>query len=445
MSAFALRRVGLPLLAVVLLAAGLLIGPAPAQAAPPGPTQEHEDIWIDGNQQFNPAHGVRSGRGTKKHPFVISGWRVGNISIYDTTAHLVIKGNVITGTLRLNWNDKHVTVVDNQIGDLRVNENIERKEAPTSGLIARNTIGVVGQLRHFDGEFTKNVVGPSTDVFDKLPFFANRTVNFDGFHGARFHHNTIHGFVDVRLHGHHHGSGYDAPSHYHASPEAEGHHGHHDKMKPVDHTTRWHKVTIANNKIYSSGPWALRYFDQAHSANDRTAASETNPDLNLPHVHHTKVFMKNNKLVGSGLVVDIFNAEDELHKKYARGQMHILNNSISMSRDRMEPFQSYNGIETRTGKVMDMTIRGNTIGWSEQTSDALDEQFSGGEAGIFMDNFDAARIKIDNNKVSDFDYGVRASTFTKTTRWWVNDLDTKNVGTRIYYDDSVANHPRKGR
>ena len=450
MSALAPRKIGFSLLAaMVLLAAGLLVAvaPSPAEALPPGGTQPHDDIYIQGDDQFNPSHGVRSGRGTKKHPFVISGWEVSNIYIRDTSAPLIIRDNVISGSLTLNWNGKNVTMVDNQIGDLRVNENIERTGAPTSGYFARNDIGVVGQLRHFDGNFTKNVVGPTGDVFGQLPFTTgDRAVNFDGFHGSRFHHNTIHGYVDVRLHGHHHGSSFNSPSHYHAMPEEEeGHHGgHHGKMKEVDHTKRWHKVVVANNKIYSTGMWALRYFDQAHSANDRTAASETNEALNLPHVHRTRVFMKNNKLVGSGLVVDIFNAEDELHKKYAKGQMHIVNNNISMTRDQLDPFRSYNGIQTTTGQHMSMTIRGNSVGWAGESTSLVDDQFSGGNAGIYMNNFDTSRIKVLNNKLSDFDYGVMASSFSEATKWWVKGLETKNVGTRIYYDDSVENHPHKG-
>jgi hypothetical protein len=455
MNAVALRRVGFSLLAVVLLSSGLLgIGIAStAEAAPPSDTQQHDDIYIHTNEQFNPSHGIRSGRGTKARPFVISGWNLQNIHISDTTSHLVIRDNVITGQLTLNWNDKHVTVVDNKIGDLRVNQNVQRVEAPTSGLIARNEIGVVGQLRHFDGTFTKNVVGPSTDVLNNLPFFANQTVNFDGFHGSRFVNNTVYGYVDVRLHGHHHGSNYNAASHYHAAPEVEegehaGHHGK-KKMKAADHTQRYHKVTIANNTIHSAGPWALRYFDQAHSANDRTAASEENEALNLPHVHHTKIYMKNNKLVGSGLMVDIFNADDELHKKIGYGWMSILNNKISMTRDTMDPTRWYNGIETRTGQVMNMKIAGNTIGWTDTAGGALDDQLSDGlagssDAGIYMQDFDASKIKISNNKVTDFDYGVMASTFTESTKWWVKNLETKNVSNRIYYDDSVANHPNRG-
>ena len=447
MDALTLRRVGLSVLATALFVGGLLIAPQPAQADPPSKTQPHNDIFIESDDQFNPSYGVRSGRGTKAHPFVISGWEVNNIFIRDTSKYLEIKDNVINGSLTLNWNGKHVKLVDNEIGDLRVNQNVTRTGAPTSGYFARNKIGVVGQIRHFDGVFTKNVVGPNPSLLNGVPFFSNdRAVNFDGFHGSRFHRNTIYGYMDVRLHGHHHGSGFNAPSHYHATPEeteGEGHHGHHG-MKPVDHTKRWHKVVVANNKIYSAGQWALRYTDNGHSANDRTAASETNEMLNLPHKHYTRTTLKNNKLVGAGLFVDVFNAEDELHKKIGRGTMNLLNNDITLTRDSMDPFRSYNGIEANVGQVMSLNIKGNSIGWTKAAEEAIDDQLgNAGTAGIYMRDFDVSKIRLQNNKVTDFDYGVMAQSFTKSVKWWVNNLEARNVGTKIYYDDSVENHPHR--
>ena len=445
MSTYALRRVGLPVLVVALFLGGLLVAPSPVQAKGPEEAQQHDDIFIESDEQFNPAHGVRSGRGTKERPYVISGWKVNSIFIRDTSAYLVIRDNVIANQLTLNWNGKHVRLVDNEIGDLRVNENVTRTGGPTTGYFARNKIGVVGQLRHFDGVFTKNVVGPDPSVFNGLPFFSDLAVNFDGFHGSRFHHNTIYGYVDVRLHGHHHGSGFNAPSHYHAAPAEteEGHHGHHQKMKPVDHTRRWHRVNVYANKIYSAGPWALRYFDQAHSANDRTAASETNEELNLPHVHYTKVTMKNNKLVGSGLVVDIFNADDENHMKIGHGTVNLVNNQISLTKNQTEPFMSYQGIYANTGQMMGLNIKGNTINWTDSPDAAIDNDMYS-SSGIQLQDFDASKIKIRNNRVTGFDFGVLASTFTETVKWWIRDLKTKDVGTRIYYDDSVANHPHRG-
>ena len=58
----------------------------------------------------------------------------------------------------------------------------------------------------------------------------------DGFNGAHFVHNTIYGFVDARLHGHHHSSGWGEPSHNHGSqtPDSEAsvhRYRYHDQQK----------------------------------------------------------------------------------------------------------------------------------------------------------------------------------------------------------------------
>ena len=424
--------------AAVVWTALWALAPAPSVAAPgPGETESHPDIWIEGDDQFNPSHGVRKGKGTKRSPFVISGWDVRTVYIKDTSAHLVIKNNNIEN-LYLNWNGGHVTLVDNAIGDLRVNENIPRKGDPTSGLIARNQIGEVGQLRHFDGVFEKNTVGDETRM--TLPFFSDRAVNFDGFHGSRFRDNLIYGYVDVRLHGHHHGSSFNGPSHYHGAMEEGKHH----RGKAVDHTRRYHQVTVSNNLIYSPGPWALRYFDQAHSANDRTAASETNEALNLPHKHFTRVTFKGNKLYGSGMHVDIFNSDDELHKVIGRGSVHLINNSIVLEHELENMLWSYeDGITVERAQNMMLHIAGNRVRWAA-APDTPDQMFVV-HAGIRLWDLDNSTVHIFNNKLTDFEYGVYASQFTETVHWWIGGLDTTRVHRAVYYDDSVANHPKRGR
>jgi hypothetical protein len=427
---------------LVLIFALVVWGLVPVTAAAgPQQKQAHPDIFIDGDDQFNPAHGIRRGTGTKKNPFVISGWVVGSIYIRDTGKHFVIRNNTIENSLTLNWNGDRVTIVDNEIGDLRVNQNITRTGGPTSGLIARNKIGIVGQLRHFDGVFKENVVGDQNAM--RLPFFSNRAVNFDGFHGAKFHHNTIYGYVDVRLHGHHHGSDFTAKSHYHGTPASEGEGGQHMGDKEVDHTRRYHQVQVYDNRIYSPGPWALRYFDQAHSANDRTAASESNPALNLPHMHFTRVYLRNNKLFGSGLWVDVFNADDELHQKIGHGTVVLSGNQIALEADSMDPFARQDGIVVQQAQGIMLHIAGNSVSWKEN-DDLLQDDFNE-EAGIRLNDIDTGKIHIYNNQISDVDYGIFASRFTKDVQWWIGGLKTQRVTRPIYYDDSVPNHPKKGR
>jgi len=57
----------------------------------------------------------------------------------------------------------------------------------------RNTFTTVGQLRHFDGVFAFNTVGAPQSGALSSSYPATRAVNFDGFNGAAFVHNTIYG------------------------------------------------------------------------------------------------------------------------------------------------------------------------------------------------------------------------------------------------------------
>ena len=403
-----------------------------------------DNIFISGDSQFNPANGVRSGSGTKRDPFVISGWDVNSITIKDTGAHLVVRDNVI-GRLVLDWNGPGVTVVNNEVGDLRVNQNVKRTGAATGGRIAHNKFGIVGQLRHFDGVFENNVVKPTGMSF---PLFSQRAVRFDGFHGSRFRNNTIYGSVDVKLHGHHHGSSFGDDSHYHGAPPPaeEGHEGHegHGETPDMDHTKRYHEVFISNNVIYADGDFALRYTDQAHAADDRTAPSETTPELNANHIHYTRIHMVGNELKGAGLMVDIFNADDSRHTGTERGLVNIRNNEISLQRNSSEyPWTAKDGISLRAAKDATVRVVGNSVvGEDPQKRDLLDEQFAA-DAGINLYDIDLADVYLEDNRVGNMLYGVRASRMTETVQWLISGLTTSGVSRAVYWDNSVENAPER--
>ncbi len=428
-------------LLTLLLSAGYVLVAVPV-AASPGPEEvsPHDDIIIASDEEFDAAHGVRSGSGTKADPYVISGWKVRNLFIRDTAKHVLIQNNEITSRLTLNWNGPGVTVVDNRIRDLRVNQNVKRTGAATGGLIANNQFGTVGQLRHFDGIFENNVVKPPRGMFDML--WDIEAVQFDGFHGSRFRNNTLYGYLDVKLHGHHHGSGFAAPSHYHGSHH-EGSHEDHDDMP--DHTKRFHEVWVTNNTIYSPGPYALRYTDTNHRGDDRTAASEQNKELEKPHIHQTRIHLIGNQLIGSGLFVDIFNANDQNHTGTKHGLMEIRNNNITLERVEGEVFESRPGIQVRSAKDLMLVIDNNVVaGETADDDDLLDSSPWTKDAGIYLQDLDLAHVQISNNEVSHLAYGVRASRFTGSVHWWVTALKTTSVGEDVYYDDSVSNPPEDG-
>jgi hypothetical protein len=451
---------------MVLGGSVLISGPAaagPRVGAPPEDSakQAHDSVTIGANNEFNPANAVRSGMGTRKDPFLISGWEIDTLQIHDTSKYVVIRDNNITGTLVLDWIGSRVTVKNNTIGDLRVNQNVTRTGDMTNGVIAHNTFGVVGQLRHWDGVFAHNIVGTPDSMMENIPFASNEAVNFDGFNGAHFKNNTIYGFVDATLHGHHHSSAYGGHSHNHAytppeeADDAEGSehaghgHAHHnmpemDHGHDVDHSIRYDEVFISNNKIYSTGPFALRYNDLNHAANDRTATSETNPALNDPHVHHTHVYLTNNKLYGSGLAVEVFNADDDHHLKIGHGSVTIRGNDISLMRPTGvdEVFTVMNGIAVHAAQGLDLTIAGNSVKETIPESNSVTHE-ADNDSGISLNGLDKAHVYIAQNDLTDTAYGVYARELSKTVQWWISGLKTTRVANPVYYDNSVANQPRR--
>ncbi|MDQ3956862.1 MAG: hypothetical protein M3273_00915 [Actinomycetota bacterium] len=437
MRSFMARKTNLIAVLAVLVAA--LVLPASGAAAA-DERQARNNIFVSQEKDFNPANGVRSGSGTVRDPYVISGWDVSHVEIRDTASHVLIKDNKID-RLVLDWIGDGATVRDNEVGDLRVNQNRKRTGEATSGLIEDNTFGLVGQLRHFDGIFQDNVVGGKDEMIE-LPF-NGRAVNFDGFNGSIFRNNVIYGYMDARLHGHHHSSGFSEHSHYHGAGREPGAMDH-DTM---DHTVRYHQVHIYGNKIHSDNYYALAYLDTVHSANDRTAASETEESLNAPHVHYTRVFIHDNELIGSGLAVDIFNAKDERHKATARGLIELARNKITLTRsdDLFRVFSGeLSGIDIgravdATVRILDNTIVGPPAG--DPVAGAKDEWER--VVGVNLWDLNKGDVYLSGNSISQAAYGIKASRFTKTVNWWIQELSTTDVDEEVYWDSSVENPPER--
>lgn len=408
----------------------MVLGPLSSRAAEA--RQSRADISIEWDGEFTRANGIRSGNGTAARPYVISGWSVNNIRIKDTTKAIRIMDNTITGTLTLDWNGPNITVMGNTIGDLRVNQNVARWGDSTSGMFTRNRIGVVGQLRHFDGMFMWNTVGskaesPRPDV---------RAVNLDGWNNAHFARNTIYGYVDARIHGHHHSSEFGGMSHDHAT-------GPHD-MHPADHTRRFHEVMIEANSIFTSHEYGLAYLDTNHAANDRTANSETNPYLNAPHTHDTRAHIVANALDGSGILIDVFNAKDGRHKSYATGLLEIDRNRVSLPRDAARPPATVHGIEVRQARFVTVKIRSNTIAGPERLTGVaqLDDRLQNG-SGIFLNTLENATVAIDAATISNRQFAVQATRLAKTVRWSITGLKASGVSEEVRTDASVANSPAR--
>ncbi len=430
-----------PIRAIVLTLAALVLAAAPAWSGPlaepmaephmaePAYT-EHAPVRIEDDAEFDREHGVRSGNGTARRPYVISGWHVASMFISDTTKHLVIRDNLVDGQLILDWNGAHVHVHGNTVGDLRVNRNVKRTGRATSGVIAHNTFGLVGQLRHFDGAFQHNVVG--SPAGNAMGHYQTQAVQFDGFNGSRFVDNTIYGYVEARLHGHHHGSGFGAPSHEHI-----------EHMGYADHTKRYHEVWIARNTIYANHAYALRFYDTGHAGNDRTNNSETDTALNRPHIHSTRVHLMQNRLIGSGLAVHVFNANDDHHTGTTRGLVEIRGNRISLEDPPFDTSTARDGIQIRTVRDGDLRVVGNVI---EAPPAGKTKPFTllaslGRAAGIRIEGVSEGRVWLYDNRVANRHFGVFATRLEKNVRWWIRGLVTEGVAEEIHYDASVRNEP----
>jgi hypothetical protein len=429
-------------LAVALPTALLAILGSPVAAAAPK-TERRGEIFIANDADFDREHGIRNGKGTRRSPYVISNWDVSSITIKDTSKYLVIRNNVVSNQLVLDWNGDRVDIHHNDVGDLRVNQNVPRTGGVTDGRIHHNHFGIVGQLRHWDGVFEKNTIG-SADVLAGRGAF--KAMQIDGFNGSKIRNNKIFGYVDAKLHGHHHGSSFGKSSHYHGGEGYGEHMVHHDSG--VDHTKRYHRVEIANNNITSDNSYALRYYDQAHTGDDRTNASETNKFLNCPHVHFTRATIKGNQLKGGGIVVDIFNAFDENHWGTKRGRMNILNNRISLDRDVEDLLFARSGITVQQAVDIDLNIIGNRVFGPKMVEEGdileLESKLLNKGAGINLLTLDKGRVQIRKNLVTSRTFGVLATQFTKSVRWWVKGLKTADVEKAVQYDSSVKNPPNQG-
>lgn len=426
--------------------------------------EEVPSLRVLEDKGFNPKNGVRSGEGTLEDPYVISGYYVtGDLYLGDTDACFEIVGNYISGQLTLNWNGQCVWVHHNFIRDLRVNENVDRTGYATGGIIEANEIEFIGQLRHYDGELRDNVVGPRTansafdEVLEETPLLRGDLLlaNIDGFNQGSIHHNTFYGSVDLDLHGHHHGTGFFAPhSHYHADgEEKQPEHG-------EDHTDRWTSVAFTDNRIVDEVGYGLRYEDENHAGDDRTATSETNEMLEEKHTHRTDIDLSRNVIEGGQIRVDVFNADDENHKARNDGWLRILDNQVTVKERKDESlfglpltgraaWQVQEGIRIVTAKEVETTIRGNVVLYvplpaGQQSGPAGLPQLWQAElrpTGILFQGVRDSALRIEGNRISGFYHGIAAYEMDEDTEWAVIGNTIEGAQEDVYYDDSVANKP----
>lgn len=411
---------------------------------------EISHIDIRGDKDFLDEHVAKvvKGEGTRDSPYVFEGLNVlHDLYIQDTTVPILIRDNYIGGQLSLNYNGNDVYVHHNYVRDLRVNENIERSGDATGGVIEYNKIALIGQIRHFTGEIRYNEIGPRPAGFfedylgDVGPMRLKDDLvwNFDGWHNAKAHHNTALGYVELQLHGHSHGSCYVCPIHHHSDPA---------RAMKADHTIRHHYFEFTDNEITVPEGVGLRYTDQAHAGDDRTANSEESEMLEKDHRHFTKIVIARNVVEGGSLVVDIFNSEDHNHKEVNPGEFILVDNVVNAKEGQRLLWWGWDvtaAIDVWATRDGEMSITGNTANFEERdaapTDAARDVPWFGEwlagmpPAALRLRGFTNSQILVEDNTGSASEYGIDAGQFESTT--WSVAGNSFQAAKEINTDDTV--------
>ncbi|HEX2022581.1 MAG TPA: hypothetical protein VHH36_07695 [Candidatus Thermoplasmatota archaeon] len=394
------------------------VGAVPTMADALLTLERRDSIAIDGDAAFNPANGVRSGSGSFEDPFVISGWFVDTVLIKDTSRAFVFKENYVGRILILDWTGQGGYVHHNHVANLRTNRNVERTGDPSATVIEKNEILLVEELRHFDGEVRNNTIGDP-----RKPHLLREGVvlNIAGLNGAGIHDNVIHGGVDMKIHGHHHSDARGLSSHNHGRSDEVQNESH-----PEDHQVRYVDFLFYNNRIVDTG-FGMRYNDLNHAGDDRTATSEQEPMLEKPHVHHTRVALRDNVIEGATLRVAAVNSLDERHLAGEEATLEIAHNRI------LKPAAG-------DGLVV-QDVRNATVLVHDNVVEKGPLQLSGTSA-ILLRRFANASVVVGENAFGDYKYGVRAEDFDAATTWSVAG-NSGPVDHPVYWDESVANPPQE--
>ncbi len=184
--------------------------------------------------------------------------------------------------------------------------------------------------------------------------------------------------------------------------------------------------------------------------------------LEKPHQHFTDVTIARNQLEGAGILVDIFNADDELHYTANPGFMTIADNTVHIKERQKDVLGQFvffgpqyapnTGIRVWAAKEVQMSITGNKVSFDKtsQSSDPLSPlsdlmpwwNQDQTPVGIALQDVRNSTITVANNKANGFEYGVAASQMDDHTYWAVYSNQLTGMSHDVFYDDSVANKPQ---
>jgi hypothetical protein len=420
-------------------------GEVPTRAEASELEHQLEDFVVEGDDGLARManEGYLEGNGTLEDPYVIEGFRVtDDLTIEDTTKPLIVRESYVEDQLTLNFVGKDLVLHHTYAEDLRVNENVERAERATGGWLVHNELPYIGQLRHFTGTFAHNDVGPRPDgVVDE--YLSDTGVDtlpdevvflLDGYHLAHVHNNTIEGRVDVKLHGHYHGSCPGCLPHDHADPDGfpPANQPHEDLAPTSKHSYRFHTIDVENNELRApDSSTALRLHDRAHAGDDQTAASEPNAHLEERHDHHQAVRVADNTFDRGNLVFDVVVAEDERHENMTQqAEVRLEGNEVTLEAPRGDVGLRA-AYRVHDADALDLEARDNAFAFvddgsavpsgyrwaaegepAEATGFLLDEwsatagwvngtQGQGAEYGVTVEDHEASRVALAGNDFGD--------------------------------------------
>jgi hypothetical protein len=208
-------------------------------------------------------------------------------------------------------------------------------------------------------------------------------------------------------------------------------HGHHFNGTPGDWVNRHQAYVFRDNVIIDPDGFGLRYNDLNHAGDDRTATSDPEPELNLPHREFTTVLIENNTIEGAPIRIEVFNAPDPLILPGEHGFVTIRGNTI-------QDLPAGNGIILSAVRAGSIAITDNKI---EHSSAAGSPLPTGTDAGVDLLQFANSTIRIDHNAIEGFTYGIEAHAFDRLTTWSLLANDIEGAQNPVWYDSSVANAP----
>jgi hypothetical protein len=382
-------------------------GAWPSQADALHALERHGAILLRASADFSPANGVRSGAGTPADPYLVEDVFATSLTIRDLNVSVELRHDYVSGALTLDWTGPTARLVDSYVGTLVTNTNRpHHAEATWLDVVGSRIGGAV--LRHAGGDVVESVIGP-----DGPSDPGALALNVEGYDGLRLANDTVRGPVELRLHGHHFSGSFA------------------DAWMPMDMpgnaTDRYDALSVVDDVFVDPTGRGVDVSDRDHAANDRTASSDPDPALNLPHRHFTDVQFDRDTIEGAGLLVEDANASDPHHLPGGSTHVHVGDLAV------VDPL---NGVAVRIAQNMgaDVAIEGGSLRMTGRVA---------GSVGVLVDGMTRGSVDVRGVTIQGFDVGVQARHVGKNASWSVQDETFLADGRDVDWDSTVRAAPQR--